>query len=394
VTTASRVLDGDPLFYCGDELQQAKVARMRAAMAQSEFDAVLFVKHDAVRWVTGFYAKGYRPFIELEYIALVVADGPIILGTSLPGEEQLIGTRSRADEVVQLGKRPVWPGVIGSLLKRHRLEGKRIGFDFLTHDLHAALSAQFPDATLVDAAGLWTAITQTKFDAEVDLIRSALELTQRGMAVAAEMIASGKPVREIDIAAAAEYEMRSGGSEMTPFISIVASGPNSSVFQRVAGERLLGEGELVIVDLGCVYRGYTGDFARTLVRGAPSDEQKRMYRAAHTAQLEALAAIRPGVRCEEIDYLVRSVLAREGYADGTMRWAVGHQLGYGLHGAPLIAPGVTDTFCAGMVVNIEPAVCLPGRPDVGGVEIEDTVLVTEGGCKRLTDFPYEQRLLA
>ncbi len=87
------------------------------------------------------------------------------------------------------------------------------------------------------------------------------------------------------------------------------------------------------------------------------------------------------------------MIAGQGLARYAAPWAVGHQLGYGLHGAPLLGPGVEDPLAPGMVVNIEPALSTPDDPAVGGVELEDTVLVTEDGCEKLTCSPYDARLL-
>jgi Xaa-Pro aminopeptidase len=198
---------------------------------------------------------------------------------------------------------------------------------------------------------------------------------------------------EIEISAEAEYVMRREGSEMNPFIPVVASGSNAAVWERVATDRVIEPGDMVILDFGCVYRGYTGDFARTTVVGEPTPAQCRLYRGAHRALGEAIAAVRPGVLCSEIDAVARAVMRDEGLERYVAPWAIGHQLGYGLHGSPVIGPGVDVPLQPGMVINIEPALNTPDDPRVGGVEIEDTVLVTEGGCERLTDFPYDERLL-
>lgn len=383
-----------PLFYGGDGLQETKVRRMRTLMDERGLDAILFIKHDAVRWITGFYAKGYRPFIEIEYLALLINNGPVILGTALSGERARAMSRSRADEVVQLGSRSTWAGTVEDILTLHGLTKGRIGFDFLTHDLDRDLQNRLPKAEFVDASALWTDATKIKEPEEIALLRQALAITQEGMRVALDTIRRPDAPREIDVAAAAEYEMRLAGSEMTPFITNVASGPNAAIFERLATERRINDGDMVIVDLGCVYRGYTGDFARGTVRGKASRAQKRLYRAAWLAQQEAIHAIRPGVTCASIDKIARDVLIQEGYGEYTMPWASGHQLGYGLHGAPVIAPGVEDVLMPGMVINIEPAACTPDQPEVGGVEIEDTVLVTENGYEMLTNFPYDEDLLS
>jgi Xaa-Pro aminopeptidase len=389
--TISPSVDATPLFYCGDELQAAKLAAVQEALARHDLDALLLLKHDAVRYVTGFYAKGYRPFLEFDYLALVPLEGLPVLGTSLSGEEPRARLRSRSADVVTLPGVRGWAGAIAALLRQHGLAGARVGFDLLPHFLWSEIREQLPRLELVEASAIWTEITSVKLPGEVALLREALRVAQTGMQAALDVLAPGRA--EIEIAAEAEYAMRRAGSEMTPFISVVASGENAAVWERVATERRIGEGEMVILDFGCVYRGYTGDFARTTVVGDPSPAQRRLYGAAHRALQEAIAASRPGLLCSAIDTLAREVLRDEGLERYVAPWPIGHQLGYGLHGSPVIGPGVDVPLQAGMVVNIEPALNTPDDPAIGGVELEDTVLVTDTGSERLTDFPYDNRLL-
>src|SRR3954452_16616535 len=117
----------------------------------------------------------------------------------------------------------------------------------------------------------------------------ALRIVQAGMAAAMEVVRPG--VTEIEVSAAAEYAMRSSGSEMNPFIPVVASGPHAAIWERVATHRRIGPGEMVILDFGCVYNGYTGDFARTTIVGEPSPSQRALYRAAYDSLNAAISAV-------------------------------------------------------------------------------------------------------
>ena len=384
-------IDHTPPFYAGDELQAIRLANVQAVLKERGLDALLLLKHDAVRFVTGFYAKGYRPFIEFEYAALVPADGLPILGTALAGEEERARLRSRTSAVRRLPKLRAWGAALAQILVEEGFSRAKVGFDLMPHFVHQDLQSALPGLDLVDSADIWAGITAVKHPLEVVLIREALGIAEAGLQAAIDGVRPG--VSEVEVSAAAEYVMRQRGSEMNPFIPVVASGSNAAVWERVATQRVIGPGEMVILDVGCVHLGYTGDVARTTIVGEPSAAQRNLYQAAHLALQEAIKAIRPGLACGHIDALVREVIAGEGLERYTAPWAVGHQLGFGLHGAPLLGPGVEDPLEIGMVVNIEPALSTPDAPEVGGVELEDTVLVTMDGCERLTSTPYEARLL-
>ena len=385
-------LEREPLFFPGEEIHQIRVERVAAALRRHDLAGLLLLKHDAVRYVTGFYAKGYRPFIDFDYAALVPRDGDTVLGYTVGGEERRIALRSRVAESVRLPSFSRWGGGLADLLRRCGVTTGRLGFDILPHFIFEELRAVFPNLELVDASGIWADLTAVKHPLEISMIEQALRIAEAGVAAAMEAIRPG--VTEIEVSAAAEYTMRAMGSEMNPFIPVVASGANAAVWERVATHRTLASGDMVILDFGSVYNGYTGDFARTTIVGEPTVAQRALYRAAYDSLMAAIAAVRPGVLCSEIDRIGREVITAAGFAAYAQPWAIGHQLGFGLHGEPVLGPGVDVPLQVGMVVNIEPSLYTFDDLAVGGVELEDTILVTETGSRRLTDFPYELRLLA
>jgi Xaa-Pro aminopeptidase len=382
----------EPLFFPGDAVHQARLAKIVAALARHDLDGLLLLNHEAARYVTGFYAKGYRPFIEFAYAALVQRDGSTLLGSSVGGEGRRIARRSRADAWFALPGLRQWGGALVAQLQRIGLTTGRLGFDLLPHFLYLEVRTALPHLELVDASGLWADVTAVKDPRELPHIEAALGIAQAGMRTALAMIRPG--VSELTVSAAAEATMRAMGSEMNPFIPVVASGTNAALWERVATQRLLADGDLVILDFGAVVNGYTGDFARTTIVGAPSPAQRALYRAAYDSLQAAIAAVRPGVPCSEIDRIGRATMAAAGFARYAQPWAFGHQLGFGLHGEPLLAAGVDAPLLPGMVLNLEPALFTFDDETIGGVELEDTVLVTETGSRLLTDVPYDARLLA
>jgi Xaa-Pro aminopeptidase len=385
-------VEQEPLFYCGDELHEWKISRLQQFMKSKELDGLLLLKHDAVRYVTEFYTKGYRPFLDFDYLVLVPADGEPVIGYSMGGEDRRIQMRSKVKDARQLPGLQDWGKKILEIFSDYGISKGRIGFDLLPHFIYRELSEQLPDIDWQDVSGMWSDLTSIKHPLEVKLLEEALNIAQTGLK---EAMAALKPgISEIEVSAIGEYAMRKLGSEMNPFIPVVSSGSHAAIWERVASHRKIGSGEMVILDFGCVYKGYTGDFARTTIVGKPSEQQRNLYKAAHESLQQAISAVKPGVLCSEIDRVARKVLEERGYGKYQHPWASGHQLGFGLHGSPAIGRHVDVPLAPGMVINIEPSLYTYDDLSIGGVEIEDTVLVTETGYRKLTQFPYDEILLS
>lgn len=381
-----------PLFYCGDEIHQAKMGKVQASLRTRGLDGLLLLKHDAVRYVTEFYTKGYRPFLDFEYAAFVPLGKDPVLGFTLGGEERRAAIRSRVADARQLPKVSLWSDGLSDILRDYGVTSGRVGFDIMPHFVLEGLRARLPHLDLVQSEDVWIELTAIKHPLEVGIIEEALKIAEAGTQAAIAALEPGKS--EIEISAEGEYMIRRRGSEMNPFIPVVASGPNSAIWERIATERKITSGDMVILDFGSVHNGYTGDVARTVVVGKPTPEQRNLYRITWESLQAAIAAVRPGVLCSDIDRIARQVIEDAGYGKYQHRWATGHQLGYGLHGAPALGPGVDVPLQEGMVINIEPSLYTYDDLSVGGVELEDTVLVTADGIRRLSSLPYDDKLLS
>ncbi len=190
---------------------------------------------------------------------------------------------------------------------------------------------------------------------------------------------------EREVAAEIEIILSSAGFEDRAFPTIVASGPNSALPHARPSPRRLAAGDLVVLDFGGVYRGYCVDLSRTVCVEFVEPESRRLHAAVLEAQQAAIAAVRPGVTASSIDNVARSTLQRLDLADA-FGHSTGHGLGLEVHEAPRIGrvgeSGSDLRIVEGMVFTVEPGVYLPG---LGGVRIEDDVLVTKNGCDVLTD---------
>jgi len=194
---------------------------------------------------------------------------------------------------------------------------------------------------------------------------------------------------ELAVAADIDAAIRDAGFERPAFDTIVASGVNSARPHARPGPRTLEAGDGVVLDFGGIYDGYCVDLTRTLHIGRPAPELLRLAAAVREAHAAAIAAVRPGARPSAIDAAARDVLAGHGLADA-FGHGTGHGLGLEVHEDPRISklPGAfpDDPVVAGMVFTIEPGAYVDG---LGGVRIEDDVLVTGEGCDLLTDVPIE-----
>ena len=382
----------DPVFYAGDELHRIKQKKLQAALAQSGLDAFLFFKAEAVRYITDFYVKGFRPFMEPEYVVLVAKGKPPVVGYVSGSDDIRIRFKSDIVDARKLPPVADWATTIGEMIADYGLGQGRIGTDLMPFMVHDGLKKKFPAIEFTNAGKIWSTLTAIKHPIEIDLIRNAVRVADLGALAAMNAVRPG--ISEHAVAAEAVYAMRKNGSEFEPFIPLVASGYNTSMFERVATEKIIQSGEMVILDIGAVVRGYTGDLGRTMICGDPTPAQKAVYKATHLALQEAKKMVKPGVTCHQVDRRARDVIEESGYGKYLYSSNTGHQLGYGLHGDPLVHKNIDFEIVENMVMCLEPRIVLPDRPDIGGAHLEDVVIVTKDGFEQINTTPHDEKLLA
>jgi Xaa-Pro aminopeptidase len=221
-----------------------------------------------------------------------------------------------------------------------------------------------------------------KDDQEVATLREAGRRLGRATAEAISLARPGRS--ELEVAADLDAMLRKVGFERLAFETIVASGPNSALPHARPGARVLREGDGVVLDFGGVYDGYCVDLTRTVQLGDAGEDFRRLFAAVTAAQQAAVAVVRPGIKASVVDGAARTALGRYGLEEA-FGHGTGHGLGLEVHEDPRIGrplAGQPDLVLQpGMVFTIEPGVYVEG---VGGVRIEDDVLVTDEGCVVLT----------
>lgn len=226
-----------------------------------------------------------------------------------------------------------------------------------------------------------------KSEEELSLIRAAQKITDETFTYILERIEAGRS--EIDIMLDMEFYMRKLGSEGVSFDFIVVSGKNSSLPHGVPTDKLIEVGDFVTMDFGAVVGGYRSDMTRTVAVGCVSQQQRQVYDTVLAAQKAAIAAVRPGLVCKEIDKVARDLIYSAGY-EGCFGHGLGHSVGIEIHENPAFNMRCETILRPGTVMTVEPGIYLENKY---GVRIEDMVYVTDNGCVDITESQRELIIL-
>ncbi|WP_341877389.1 aminopeptidase P family protein [Defluviitalea saccharophila] len=222
-----------------------------------------------------------------------------------------------------------------------------------------------------------------KDENEIAFIREAARIADQAFHHTLPFLKEGTIER--DIALELEYFMKKNGASDLSFSTIVASGAFSALPHAVPTEKKLEKGDFVVMDFGCIYKGYCSDMTRTVVIGKASNRHREIYQTVLTAQKMALEAIRPLVKGKEIDKIARDYITDKGYGE-YFGHGLGHSVGMEVHENPRFSMTEEEIIEPGTVITVEPGIYIP---DFGGVRIEDLVVVKEQGIENLTTSPKE-----
>ena len=357
----------------------ARIERLKALLAGGELPPALLVTSLVnIRYLTGFTGSAGMLFV-LPSGLVFLTDGRYRTQAEEQFESAGVSARveicpaaGQAERAAQVAREAALDTLV--------LEAAHVSWARYT----AFCDTWFRGIELVASTGLVEGLRQVKDPGELDRLAEAARIADEAlMKVRARL---GEGVSEVEFGLLLDFEMRRQGASEPSFETIVASGPNGAKPHHRPAARLVGEGEPVILDFGARFDGYCSDMTRTVWVSPIRDQQlRRAVDVVMEAQAAGVAAVRPGVSCLEVDRACRQVIADAGWGELFVH-GTGHGVGLEIHEAPSVAPASADTLCAGHVVTVEPGVYLPG---LGGVRIEDTVVVTDDGCRPLNTTPKD-----
>ena len=350
-----------------------RLARLQSRLADASIDALLVSKLANVRYLTGFTGSAGVLLVTRDD-ARFVTDGRY----TQRAREELDAAGAQAE--IEIG--------LTGAAQRELLVGAVAPGTRLALEEHTVTWAQqieyveaFAGVEIVPGGDLVEGLRRVKDAGEIDRIRRACAIGDDAFQALLPML-SERPT-ERDFAVALEFAMRERGASGNSFDPIIASGPNGSKPHHVPSDRVIERNELVVCDFGCIVDGYCSDMTRTVSVGDPGPDARRVWDVVRESQSAGRDAVRAGVDCAAVDRACRDVIAAAGWADSFVH-GTGHGVGLEIHEEPRVAASARDTLEPGSVVTVEPGVYLPG---VGGVRIEDTVVVTPDGSDPLTAFP-------
>lgn len=356
-------------------MSNKRISKLRKVLQDHGLEAMLITSGINRRYLSGFTgSSGY---------VLVTGDDCYLLTDfryMTQAAEQAAGVK-----VVEHG--PKFIDTIRELLPAG--ENVRIGFEQedVTFSAYTAYAEALKEAVLIPVSKAVENLRTFKDQEELAVMGRAADLADATFSHILNVIKPGMTERDVDLEM--EFYMRTHGATSSSFDTIVASGERSAMPHGVASSRVIKGNEFVTFDFGALLDGYCSDVTRTIALGSPDPKLKEIYDIVLEAQLHALAHIKPGMTGRECDALARDIIVRYGYGE-YFGHSTGHGLGMEVHEWPRLSKLSDEVMEPGMVVTVEPGIYLPG---IGGVRIEDDIVITESGISLLTHSSKDYTVL-
>lgn len=351
--------------------------RARRRCDELGVDALLVTKPVNVRYLSGFTGSNGQLLIGAEDVFLTDPRYDEQSAKECAGVRRaLYGTSAK-----QIGEAAGLLGVLDSVTSELKVSKLGVEAGHMTLNFARQIREALGDVTLVETDETIENLRIVKDEEEVEAIRRACAFADEALDALLDELREG--MTEIDVAAFLEDRMRRAGSQGVSFDTIAAFGEQAAEPHHHPTIRALRRGDLIKLDYGATYDGYHSDMTRTIAFGEPPSDLVEIYELVRSAQQAGVDAVRAGATNGDVDAAARGYLNERGrdFGHGT-----GHGVGLEVHEAPAIRRGGQQALEPGMVITVEPGIYVPG---VGGVRIEDSVVVRPDGCDILTSSTKE-----
>ncbi|MFK2824335.1 Xaa-Pro peptidase family protein [Bacillus sp. B190/17] len=342
-----------------------KIEKLRMQMKQEGIDGLLVMSPYNRRYMTNFTGSAGAALIS-EDQALFITDFRYVE----QAEKQAAGFGIVQHKDTLLEEVAV---------QAQKLGIQRLGFEktYTTFQSYETLKGLFKKE-LVPVSGMIEKLRLIKDDSEIKILKEAADIADAAFKHIIEFIQPG--MTELEVSNELEFFMRKWGASSSSFDTIVASGKRSALPHGVASDKVIEKGDMVTLDYGAYYKGYVSDITRTVAVGEPSEQMKEIYQIVLDAQMKGVEQIKSGLTGKEADAITRDHIAAKGYGE-YFGHSTGHGIGLEVHEGPTLSFRSDTILEPGMVVTVEPGIYLPG---IGGVRIEDDLLITETSSETLT----------
>lgn len=347
---------------------QFRINKVKEKVKKNNLDGFLITSENNVRYLSGFFGKGSGSW-------LIVTEGQQYLLTDSRFTEQANKQAPNYKKIIW--KRP-YIKHFSNLIKEIKL--KKLGFEsnHISYQVFLKINKEIPKVELIPVFRWVEEMRVVKSKEEIDLIKRAASISDKAFSIIINEIEVG--MKERDIANKLDFILRDLGADKESFDTIIASGIMSSMPHATASNRVINDGDMIKMDFGSVVDGYHSDMTRMVVVGKTTNKQKNIFDIVLEAQIKALNAVRPEVKCKDLDKIARDIITEKGYGEYFLH-GLGHGVGLDIHESPTLTKNSEEILKESMIITIEPGIYIP---DFGGVRIEDLVLVTEDGYEILS----------
>ncbi|MCA1062706.1 Xaa-Pro peptidase family protein [Rossellomorea sp. AcN35-11] len=361
-----------------------RIEMLKNWLKEEKIDAAFINSTENVFYLTNFHTD---PHERLMGLFVFQEEEPFIV---VPGmEARQVKDAGWGNEVIGYSDHEdPWHFIKQSIHKRN-VKGSKVAFEneVLTYGRSQAFLDLFDSPAIVNVEDKLNEMRVVKDEKEIEIMRRAAKMADFGVEVGVSALQEG--ITEMEVLAKIEYELKKQGIREMSFSTMVLFGEKSGDPHGNPGDRRLKAGDFVLFDLGVVLEGYTSDITRTFAYKSVSDKQKEIYNTVLKAELASLEASKPGNRIGDLDQIARDIISDAGYGD-YFPHRIGHGLGINVHEFPSMSHLNDGIIKTGMTYTIEPGIYIP---EIGGVRIEDDVLITEDGYETLTKFPKDLQII-